>query len=180
MPTYKSQEILSALDEKFELLDLNKLSEDQLYNVAAFCTIIIASAHPFPDGSGRAAIGVADVILRKNLGKSLDLSKVEARNNDITKIMVPGTVLMFPGKYNPNAALDRARKNPNRTERVDIPNIPYMEETNKFIVDLSASIIRSIKGFDPSNLQLREDKGTLDEYIEKLGAFYKSVSVPEQ
>src|SRR5688572_26235116 len=135
LPSNRSTEILAELDKKISTIDFSKKSQKEIYAIAAFATIMVSTAHPFPDGNGRTAVGVADVIIRRNLQRSLRLDLIEKLNVNLVSMLIPSTASMYPGRYHPEAAMERAKLNPDKTERVQLSKIGR----RKWTTDLSNS-----------------------------------------
>lgn len=141
--------------------------------MASFATLIIATAHPFPDGTGKAAIGVADVIIRRGLNKTLNLDTIEKKDNEFINITVPATHALYPDEYNPNVALVKSENLKNKV----VINIPTQngKETQEWINRFADNIIDKINNSDPFSKD-GSNFIDFDTYKNKLAAFYKENS----
>ncbi len=164
--TFGSKDVMYELDKTVLRLDQASHSKTDIYKIAALITLIIGTAHPFPDGNGRTAVGVAkEYIERRITGKVIDFETLIMSNEELKKAMAISSHLLLPGKYNPLNALKAMRAAGLRDKFVKMPDpskleqiIPYFDEYKKSIIQfLKAYKINSGDGMD-LNIHTQIDK----------------------
>ncbi len=153
MPSAEGQMVMVAIDKLVEKYSPESLDEDSFYNLLAAMVLAVGAAHVFPDGTGRTAVGLADVFLRKYKNKSLDLNLLQSRDDELTRFMIIGSVIMFPGEYAPNEAIKSVKDGGQR--KVEIPNLSThtLNETQSYAREFAKSIISKLDLFNPKILQ---------------------------
>lgn len=151
LPGSEGKRVLENLDDFYNRIDMDALSVKERYEAVAFIMICVGSAHAFADGSGRTAVGVADVLLRRHLQKKIDTETLKKGNKDLMKLLAIGTILMLPDEYNPNNAIDREQ------DLVQIPTTRThnVDDVRLFTQEFADSIIKEIDSYDP-RIDVRE------------------------
>jgi hypothetical protein len=152
MPSPLGSGIVEELDTLVTKFKPDSLNEDAFYSLLAMMVVSIGSAHAFPDGSGRTAIGVADVYIRKYLHKQLDRTKLEQFDKRLTTAMTTGSLLMLPSEYNPNSILKEMKSSENRIVTIPSSKTHTVKEVYNFAEEYLYSIISNISKFNPNNI----------------------------
>lgn len=153
MPGLEGQTIINSLDSLVTRNDPATLSIEDMYHLLAVMAITVGSAHAFPDGTGRSAIGLVDVMMRKYLKKSLDLEKLQPLDQRLTTSMTMGSLLMLPDTYNLNTLLQTM--NPNEVKKVAIPQLKThsLEEIQAFTKQYADNILQTVNNLDIKHLE---------------------------
>lgn len=181
------EKILKHLDEIVDKTDVNKLEADQRYYFAALIAVVIGTAHAFPDGNGRAAIGVANIYINRLTGHKLDEKRIIARNKDLELAMDACSFGMFQAEYNPYQIIEEAEKN-NSPEKEIFITLPSFrpgvsaEERSIFIDNYARSINDFMDKFNMDYV-INPEKAPIQyrltyEGIRDLDLLFKDVAVP--
>lgn len=176
--THYGKLIFAALDEKMRTLPPQPDLDHHL-RIAAFLTIVAASAHAFPDVNGRVSVGLADVYLRAQCKKSLNMSALSNEDNvvELWTAMVNCTYLLLPEKYNPKAIIEESkRKNRNEIE-VDAPYLGVFSFQEQALVRpfrpiFADSIIQFIRDFQ-GDRAVTNNQLDIYYHLDRLAGIYK-------
>lgn len=177
-PSMYGIEAVKHLDTRLTPSFLSELSQPDLLKYASLASIVVAGSHIYPDANGRTAVGLADYILTKYLGKNIDLEKLAIfeKNYSLGFALRDGGISMLPGEYNPLNIIDKLKQKGKRYKEVFTPmpgGIIFnykKEEIAAYLKDHTASIIKYIDTFDPNkNIP---DQVLLKIQVEKLANIY--------
>ncbi len=146
--TFGSKDVMCELDLAVIRLEQKTISKNDVYKIAALITVIIGTAHPFPDGNGRTAVGVAKEYIESHFsGKIIDFEQLAKSNDQLKKAMAISSHLLLPGKYNPLNALKAMRAVGLRDKIVKMPNPEKLEEVVPYFDEYKKYIINFLKGY---------------------------------
>ncbi len=180
------ESILKQLDETVRNAKPDVLREDQQYLFAAFIALAIGAAHAFPDGNGRAAIGVANIYLNRLTGRKLDESKLILRNKDLEIALTYGSIGSFPAKYNAYQVIENAQNSFGSDKTITLappshrPEVSA-DERHQFLEEYASCIKKFIEDFkiefasDPEKAPINQRLSY--EGIKKLALIFKDCSI---
>ena len=183
MPSFEGASVFREIDELVTRFNPKDLNEDQVYNLMAIIVVAIGAAHAFPDGTGRTAVGVVDVMLRKYLGKKLDLAKLQSCDDRLTQAMGLASLAMLPEQYNPNSIYEKMTDGEDRVINIPLTEKNPIQEVQSFAKDFARSIVDHITQLDPKSIddQSTDIKVSLEgDSIAPIASLLKEVSVESQ
>lgn len=179
-PSMFGESAMDAFDKKFASLDMEILTEEQVLRLAVLASIVVGTAHPFPDAHGRTAVGLADVILRRYSQKKLDLTKLEkidSREEGYKLSMALGnaSISMLPDRYNPENILKKLEAKGGGEKIVDVPNTRYdeLDQVQTFLIEYSKSISRYIKQFPVNSIANHKINPTFVQSLDAIVQIYR-------
>ena len=168
MPSAEGRLVIEGLDRLIERYNPRSLSENQVYDLVSVMVVAIGSSHAFPDGTGRTAVGLADIMLRKYLGKTLDLKRLQKLDKRLTTPMTVGSILMLPEEWNINILLEGMHKG--EVKRVDIPRkgTHPVYQVQSFARKYAASILQHLESIDIRNFGGDASQGAFSLYKDSI------------
>lgn len=179
MPSSMGSRVINELDTLVKNFNPRSLDEDAFYNFLAMIVLSIGSAHAFPDGNGRTAIGIADIYIRKYTGNQLDREKMQRFDKRLTIAMTIGSVLMLPSEYNPNTILNEINHGEIREVIIPTKTTHSTRYVQQFAEEYADTIISNIRYFDPHIMEdtVSEPFSLLRDSILPIAALLKETTI---
>ena len=173
-PTHHGLDIIETVQDTLDDAIINSVAE--CTRLAAIASIGISTAHIFTDGSGRTAVGVADVLLRRMLNKKLNLPAIESDNKLLEELWMNATCAVLPFGMRLKSSMDIAMGMPDKLLEVDIipeGKIDYGRQF-QFESELADNVCQAIGDFDLDSLDKSQaDKYEFTYYAGKLSEFFQ-------
>jgi len=139
-PVY-GHEIFDVLDDFYQSIDWDTLTDSQIFKIAAFILLIAATSHPLIDANDRSSVGLAKFIIDSHTRKNLDLSLLKPLEHHIVPFICSTYAELVPPKENLETLIKKPRA---RERRVSLSYYDRRGLLKRFLRRMSTQIIRTI------------------------------------
>ena len=133
----ESVKIINKIESLLNLAKSREIDSKTAFLLIATMIGILGTCHIYPDGNGRTLLVLAKILIKKLVGKNLDLTKVHQNNPEFTQIMTICSLTNLPENAHPNTLSEifASSKFIKKNQKVKISYVDLIADDTEFFVN---------------------------------------------